>query len=130
LVEVALYLLEVGGVFHVLEVIFEVSHFVFDDLLVLLELIESFRAGVGVVVGLEYFLDLVEQFIGHSLTVFAVGALDLLQLSQFVRDVFDVLLVLLVDGLHVLQSALLLVVDDVVLRLQLLHLVCDLQLQC
>ena len=51
---------------------------------------------------------------------------DLLQLSQFVRDVLDVFQVLPVDGLHVLESA---PVDDVVLRLQFLHLVRDLQLQ-
>lgn len=59
----------------------------------------------------------------------AASVLYFLEVAQLVGDVCDVLLVFPVDGPDVLEAALLLVADYVVLCLQLLLLVCYLQLQ-
>ena len=129
LVEVALDLLESGIVLHAVQPFLQASYIVFDLLLLDLQPIQSLRTGVRVVVGLQYFFDLVEQLDGNSLAMLSITAFHFLEESQFVGYLLDVLQILVIDGLDVLQPTLLFVVYYVVLRLQLLHLVGYLQLQ-
>jgi hypothetical protein len=117
LVEVALDLLESGIVLHAVQLFLQASHIVFYLLLLDIEPIQSLRTGMGVVVSLQYFFDLVEQLDGNSLAMLPIAAFHFLEESQFVGDLLDVLQILVIDGLDVLQPTLLFVVYYVVLRL-------------
>jgi hypothetical protein len=82
-----------------------------------------------VVISPEHFLDLVEQLQRNSLAMLAVRTLYLLQNPQLRSNLIDIVLVMRVDGLVVIDLTGLLILDDVVLRLQPLELIGNLQLQ-
>lgn len=84
---------------------------------------------MGVVIGLQYLFDLVEQLDSNALAMLPIAAFHLFEQSQFLSDLLNVPHVLVVNWLDVFEPALLLVDYYVVLRLQLLHLVRYLQLQ-
>jgi hypothetical protein len=82
-----------------------------------------------VVICPEHFLDLVEQLQRNPLAMLAVRTLYLLQNPQLRSNLIDIVLVMRVDGLVVIYLAGLLILDDVVLRLQPFELIGNLQLQ-
>ena len=129
LVKVGLNLLESWIVLHIAQSFLQISHILLDLPLLRLQWLQSLSAGVGVVIGLQYLFDLVEQLDSNALAMLPIAAFHLFEQSQFLSDLLDVLHVLVVNWLDVFEPALLLVDYYVVLRLQLLHLVRYLQLQ-
>jgi hypothetical protein len=79
LVEVELDLFEGRVISEVVILVLQSSKFLLNQNLFLLEVIKSFRAGVRVIVGFEDFLDLVEEFECHALTVLPITAFNLLE---------------------------------------------------
>ncbi len=70
--------LENRVVFDVVVLVVEGGELHLDLLLLLFQLFESLCADVGVIIGSEHFLDLVEKLQGNSLAVLSIGTLYLL----------------------------------------------------
>lgn len=83
---------------------------------------------MGVVIGSENFLDLVEEFKGNSLAVLSVWTLYLLEHSELGCDHINTVLVMLIDWSVIIDLAGFLILNDIVLGLEFLEFIGDLKL--